>query len=190
MVGAQAADVGLDQGGRELLLARREGIEPYAFASQVIVVAEGADDDLTRHVAHEDGLASLGVVERLDQLQRAVLLLVEDPGTGVLAGRGDDRLRTKELRRHDDLIAHDEAVDDQMMAVDLPAPGLRVGRQRDPPGTTIGMSTIKQVRLSRSLTSHPGLHVGQCVPFYFCPRSVMLYMIFMANHPDLGYRGG
>ena len=62
--------------------------------------------------------------------------------------------------------------------------------QRDPPGTTIGMSKIKQRRLSRSLTSHPGLHVGQCVPFYFCPRSVMLYMIFMANSTDLGYRGG
>ena len=62
--------------------------------------------------------------------------------------------------------------------------------QRDLPGTTIGMSTIKQRRLSRSLTSHPGLHVGECVPFYFCPRSVMLYMIFMANHPDLDYRGG
>lgn len=58
-------------------------------------------------------------------------------------------------------------------------------------GTTIGMSDIKQRRLIRlSLTSHPGLFVGQCVPFYFCFRSVMLYVVYMANHPGLDYRGG
>lgn len=28
------------------------------------------------------------------------------------------------------------------------------------------------------------------VPFYFCPRSIMLYVIHRANHPDLAYRGG
>ena len=58
-------------------------------------------------------------------------------------------------------------------------------------GTTIGMSTIKQRRLEAlNLASHPQLHVGDCVPFYFCPRSVMLYVIHMANHPELDYRGG
>ena len=36
----------------------------------------------------------------------------------------------------------------------------------------------------------PGLNVGDCVPFYFCPRSVMLYLIHRANHPELDYRGG
>lgn len=29
-----------------------------------------------------------------------------------------------------------------------------------------------------------------CVPFYFCPRSVMLYLIHRGNHPELDYRGG
>ncbi len=58
-------------------------------------------------------------------------------------------------------------------------------------GTTIGMSTIKQRRLEAlNLASHPQLHVGDCVPFYSCPRSVMLYVIHMANHPELDYRGG
>lgn len=58
-------------------------------------------------------------------------------------------------------------------------------------GTTIGMNDIKQRRLTRlSLTSHPGLFVGQCVPFYFCPRSIMLYLIHRANHEELTYRGG
>lgn len=57
-------------------------------------------------------------------------------------------------------------------------------------GTTIGMSHIKTRRLSKPLASHPSLHVGDCVPFYFCPRSVMLYLIHRGNHPDLGYCGG
>lgn len=57
-------------------------------------------------------------------------------------------------------------------------------------GTTIGMHRIKQRRLSLELGSQPGLHVGECVPFYFCPRSVMLYLIYKRNHPDLDYRGG
>lgn len=62
--------------------------------------------------------------------------------------------------------------------------------KRQSPGTVIGMSDIKQRRLSLPLNSHPGLRVGDCVPFYFCPRSVMLYLIHKANHPNLAYRGG
>lgn len=58
-------------------------------------------------------------------------------------------------------------------------------------GTVIGMNEIKQRRLNElTLSSHPGLYVGRCVPFYFCPRSVMLYLIWQANHPNLRYRGG
>lgn len=55
---------------------------------------------------------------------------------------------------------------------------------------TIGMSSIKQRRLALPVRCHPGDHVGECVPFYFCPRSIMLFLIHRANHPDLGYRGG
>jgi len=63
--------------------------------------------------------------------------------------------------------------------------------RRAPPGTTIGMNGIKERRLKKlTLTSYPDLHVGDCVPFYFCPRSVMLYLIYQANHEDLTYRGG
>lgn len=57
-------------------------------------------------------------------------------------------------------------------------------------GTTIGMSHIKARRRAKALNSHPDLHVGDCVPFYFCPRSVMLFVISRQNHPDLSYRGG
>jgi hypothetical protein len=62
---------------------------------------------------------------------------------------------------------------------------------RAPPGTTIGMNSIKQRRLNELLlTSHPSLHVGDCVPFYFCPRSIMLYLIYRGNHTEMTYRGG
>lgn len=57
-------------------------------------------------------------------------------------------------------------------------------------GTTIGMNNIKQRRLHTSLNSYPDLHVGQCVPFYFCPRSTMLYVIHRADNDALAYRGG
>lgn len=63
--------------------------------------------------------------------------------------------------------------------------------RRVAPGTTIGMNSIKQRRLTQlHLCSHPDLLVGGCVPFYLCPRSVMLYLIHMANHAELAYRGG
>lgn len=57
-------------------------------------------------------------------------------------------------------------------------------------GTVVGMSHIKERRLTElQLASHPGLFVGQCVPFYFCPRSVMLYLIWRQSN-DLEFKGG
>ncbi len=54
----------------------------------------------------------------------------------------------------------------------------------------IGMDRIKAGRLhTQTLSSHAGLPVGECVPFNFCPRSVMLHVIH-TGHPDLAYRGG
>lgn len=57
-------------------------------------------------------------------------------------------------------------------------------------GTTIGMTDIKQRRLRLAVDCHTGLCVGDCVPFYFCPRSIMLYLLHCGNHPNLTYRGG
>ena len=63
--------------------------------------------------------------------------------------------------------------------------------RRSASGTTIGMSAIKQRRLTElSLASHPGLLVGECDPFYYCPRSVMLFLIYKGNEPGLAYRSG
>ena len=55
----------------------------------------------------------------------------------------------------------------------------------------IGMSTIKGRRLEElRVKCFPDQYVGEYVPFYFCPRSIMLYLIHRANHPELAYRGG
>ena len=63
--------------------------------------------------------------------------------------------------------------------------------RRDSPGTGIGMTHIKHRRLTvNKPASYPDLFVGGCVPFYFCPRSIMLYLIYQANHPELAYCGG
>jgi hypothetical protein len=56
------------------------------------------------------------------------------------------------------------------------------------PHAGIGMSPIKQRRLGLPVTGHANDHVGDYVPFYFCPRSIMLFVIHCANHPDLTYR--
>lgn len=57
-------------------------------------------------------------------------------------------------------------------------------------GTIIGMNKIKQQRFNNYLNSYPTLRVSDCVPFYFCPRSIMLNVIFQANDPELFYKGG
>lgn len=62
--------------------------------------------------------------------------------------------------------------------------------QRPGLGTTIGMSDIKQRRLALPVDCHRNTRVGDYVPFYFCPRSIMLYVIHCANHPGLASRGG
>jgi hypothetical protein len=52
------------------------------------------------------------------------------------------------------------------------------------------MSDIKRRRLSLPVRTYAGDSVGDYVPFYFCPRSIMLFLIRCGNHCDLAYRGG
>jgi hypothetical protein len=62
---------------------------------------------------------------------------------------------------------------------------------RGGPATAIGMTGIKQRRLTElEVKCYPGDYVGEYVPFVFCPRSIMLYILHRANHPELTYRGG
>jgi hypothetical protein len=53
------------------------------------------------------------------------------------------------------------------------------------------MSTIKRRRLEElRVKCYTEDFVGEYVPFYFCPRSIMLYILYRADHPELSYRGG
>ena len=52
------------------------------------------------------------------------------------------------------------------------------------------MANIKERRRRIPVPCYPDTCVGDYVPFYFCPRSVMLYLIHRANHPELSYKGG
>lgn len=55
----------------------------------------------------------------------------------------------------------------------------------------VGMSVIKQRRLDElKVKCHPSTQVGHYVPFYFCPRSVMLFILHKGNHPDVTYKDG
>lgn len=54
---------------------------------------------------------------------------------------------------------------------------------------SIGYEHIKDRRLALPVKCHEGTKVGDYVPFYFCPRSAMLYVINQRN-VDLGYVGG
>ncbi len=65
-----------------------------------------------------------------------------------------------------------------------------VVQQKSSSGTTIGLNSIKERRLKLPLTSYPNLYVGECVPFYFCPRSVMLFMFYKDNNHDITYHEG
>jgi hypothetical protein len=58
------------------------------------------------------------------------------------------------------------------------------------PAQTIGMSSIKSRRLHLPVRCHQGDMVGQYVPFYFCSRSIMLYLLHKGNHPEVDYKGG
>ena len=61
---------------------------------------------------------------------------------------------------------------------------------RGGPAENVGMQEIKGRRRALPVTCHPGDHVADYVPFYFSPRSIMLYILHQANHAGLTYRGG
>jgi hypothetical protein len=54
--------------------------------------------------------------------------------------------------------------------------------QKGGPTQMIGLSNIKRRRIEElEVLCRPGTKVGEYVPFYFCPRSIMLYVIHRAG---------
>lgn len=58
------------------------------------------------------------------------------------------------------------------------------------PAVSIGMAELKGRRFGIPVPMHLPLTVADFVPFYFCPRTVMLFVIKCANNSDLTYTGG
>ena len=56
--------------------------------------------------------------------------------------------------------------------------------------TKIGYDHIKARRRLRAVPVAAQGYLGDYVPFYFCPRSVMLFVIHKSNSASLGYTGG
>lgn len=65
-----------------------------------------------------------------------------------------------------------------------------IAQRHNGEGTVIGYDHIKARRLATPVTAGSDLTVGGCVPFYYCPRSVMLYVIWKRDSEELAYKGG
>ena len=86
-------------------------------------------------------------------------------------------------------ITHIDNLDQILSNQKLWSDAWRLGQDLD--CKIIGMSDIKLRRLKElEVHCHLGTTVGQYVPFYFCPRSIMLYIMYKGNHPNVTYRGG
>ena len=125
MAGPDAAHVGRDEVDEQLLLGRRELVEAQALVAELEVVAEGRRERLAGQVGARIARPRCASVRARIS---ASPCCSSAPNTRAPV-RERHRLRAHEQRRHDDLVAQDEAVDDQVVAVDLPAPGL-IGRRR------------------------------------------------------------
>jgi hypothetical protein len=117
-----AAYVGVEHVEQHALLGGGQITRDDALVLKVGIVAEGRGEDLGGQLGRQHRAPALLGRERAHQRQPWPLLGLEHSRTGELALGGRDGLGAHEHRRHHDLIAENEAVDDQMMAVDLPAP--------------------------------------------------------------------
>lgn len=62
-------------------------------------------------------------------------------------------------------------------------------KEFDTPQVSIAYNHIKERRLTNRIPGYSNLHVGDCVPFYFCPRSVMLYIASKGQKSEYSYAG-
>jgi hypothetical protein len=142
VIGPGPAQVDPEGGHQQRALRVAQLIGPDALVGQHEVVLEGAGfrasvrpvlemgRQRSRHDRGvQDGLFPLGGVEGADQIEAASQLGREDLGSGERAGGHPAWLGAHEGRGEDHVVAEHEAVDVQVMTVELPAPGL-VRRRR------------------------------------------------------------
>ena len=123
------SDIFPHQGEKQVALFRIELAGPQPGVVQDNVVAERLGRCVVAGLGGgEHGLGTLFVSERLHEFETPSLLVLHHRHSLVLARVGDHRLRTHEGWRHHDLVAQHEVVDDQVVAVKLPAPRFVLGR--------------------------------------------------------------
>lgn len=134
-------------------------------------VTVDADDLAFAVILHLDGMRSgpVTVVQRWPTIPEMILALMPMPAhPSIYHITPASKLST--------IVADNELLSDAAIIA-------RGGKN-----VQVGMSNIKAARLCRPIDCQPGLMVGGCVPFYFCSRSVMLYLLHRSNHPDLDWR--
>lgn len=75
-------------------------------------------------------------------------------------------------------------IESEVLWSDAEMLGRNIGHQN------IGMPGVKRNRMNRPVKCHAGTLVGEYVPFYFCPRSVMLFLLHKGNRPGVTYTEG
>ena len=120
-------DIRRHEPAQQVLLAGGEFVIAEAGRGEEVIVAERRREDLAWQLCGEHGLLALRRGERLHQREPLLLLRGEHPRPGILPRLGLHRFGPHEGRRHDDLVGEQEIVDHQVMAIELPPPGLRRG---------------------------------------------------------------
>src|SRR5512139_1490393 len=85
------------------------------------VVAKRGGKVFASSLGRDHRLGALRLRERAEQRQAAIFVAFESAQAGVFAGLRMYRFRAEKSRCGDNLVAKNEIIDDQMMAVPLPA---------------------------------------------------------------------
>src|SRR5207247_179580 len=105
------------------IVPKGRGLDPPVRTNAALRWQDGRQDGVV-----QNGLAALIIAQRIDEVESVVLVLLQHARTAVNARLGDHWLGSHEYRCNDDLVADHEAIDDQVMAVDLPTPRLVLRR--------------------------------------------------------------
>lgn len=119
------ADVEVDEVAQAASCGTTEIVYAQTGVVENDIVFEGLGEIIVAGFGEvEYGLLALSVGESAQHFQTVILLLLKDCHALVFAGGGAHGFGTDEERRHDDLIAENEIIDDGVMSAKLPAPGV------------------------------------------------------------------
>src|ERR1700730_9280841 len=129
---AKAADIGREEPLEALAPFRRQLTMTNPGGTNAPVVVECGRQHLRREVRRERRALPLFQRKRAHQRKALLLLRAKYARPGIFAEAGEHRLRAHEVGRQHQLVPEHEAIDVEVVAVDLPSPRLaRRGRAED-----------------------------------------------------------